>query len=383
MNIAKIRNLSLTLVLILSLVIATGCTLVTDEESPSQDSPAVTENKTTVEDKTVADTEVTDTDWTVPVDGQAQMLPDIADVVALVKPSVVSINIEVVIRDIFNRERTSEGEGSGWIISEDGYIVTNNHVVEGANSITVILDDGRSFSAEIVGNDSVTDLAVIKIEAENLPVAKVGDSSTLRIGDWVVAIGNSLGQGTRATAGIVSRQDASIEVDVGQPLYGLIETDAAINPGNSGGPLVNMAGEVIGITNAKLASVEIESVGYAISTETATSVIQDLINTGHAIHPWLGVSLYTVDDYVGDTLKLSVDKGAFIVEAVSGSPATKAGLQANDVIVSFAGRKIETVEDLIGGIRSAEVGQEVEIVYWRGAVQSATYATLIERPGNP
>ncbi len=372
----NIKKLVLVLIIALTLVTTTGCMLAVEEETQIPESPPpVTEN--------TENNDVIDSEWSVPVDGQAQILPDIADVVALVKPSVVSIHIEVVARDIFNRPVTQEGDGSGWIISKDGYIVTNNHVVQDAENITVILDDGRSFDAKVVGTDSLTDLAVVKIEAENLPVAKVGDSSRLRIGDWVVAIGNSLGQGTRATAGIVSRQGASIEVDVGQALYGLIETDAAINPGNSGGPLVNMAGEVVGITNAKLASVEIESVGYAISTATAASVIQDLINTGHAIHPWLGVSLYTVDEYVVENFNLAVDNGAFIVEVVSGSPAAQAGLQANDVIVSFAGNATESLDDLIVAIRSAKVGQEVEITYWRGETKSTTYTTLIERPGNP
>ncbi|MFC2069578.1 S1C family serine protease [Chloroflexota bacterium] len=367
----KTRILTFTLVLMLAAASITGCMVAVEEENPSTESPPLTtENTTTGENE-----------WIIPdVDGQTSILPSIADVVALVKPSVVSINTEIITRDMFNRQYTAEGAGSGWIISEDGYIVTNNHVVEDAESITVILDDGRSFEAEIIGTDALTDLAVVKIDSANLPVVKVGDSAELRIGDWVVAIGNSLGQGVRATQGIVSRQGASVDVDINQRLYGLIETDAAINPGNSGGPLVNMTGEVIGITNAKLASVEIESVGYAISTETAVQFIEQLINTGHAIHPWLGVGLYTVDELAIEELSLKVDKGAVITELVPNSPAGNAGLQRYDVIVSFAGRKIETVEDLIEGIRMAKVGQEVEIIYWQGETQAITTATLIERP---
>ena len=355
----------------------TGCLVELEDDTPQ-------EEEAEQEEQTETDTEDTVSEgngWTVPeLDGDIALLPTIADVVAAAKPAVVSINTEVVARDMFNRQFTQEGAGSGWIISDDGYIVTNNHVIEGAETITVILDDGRSFDAEIVGADPLTDLAVIKIESDNLPVAEVGDSAELRIGDWVVAIGNSLGQGTRATQGIVSRKGASVEVELNQALYGLIETDAAINPGNSGGPLVNMSGEVIGITNAKLASVEIESVGYAISTETAVPVIEQLINTGHAIHPWLGVSLYTVDEYVVQRFGLSVDSGAFLVEVVADSPAGHAGLQAEDVIVGFAGREIETVDDLIEGIRMSKVGQEVEIIYWHGNTEIKTTAILIERP---
>ncbi|MFC1921023.1 S1C family serine protease [Chloroflexota bacterium] len=371
----KIKNkiLVLTLVLMLTVTSLTGCIVSAGEEETITETPPVTENITSGENE-----------WALPGEnGQTSLLPSIADVVARVKPAVVSINTEIVTRDMFNRQYIADATGSGWIISEDGYIVTNNHVVEDAESITVILDDGRSFNAEIIGTDVLTDLAVVKINSGNLPVAKVGDSEKLRIGDWVVAIGNSLGQGVRATQGIVSRQGASVEVDYNQTLYGLIETDAAINPGNSGGPLVNMAGEVIGITNAKYVETGVESVGYAISTETAVPVIEQLINTGEAIHPWLGVSPYTVDDYVVDRFSLSVDKGAFLKEVVEDSPAGSAGLQIEDVIVSFAGRKIESVDDLIEGIRLAKVGQEVEIVYWRGAAERTVTTILIERPSIP
>ncbi len=368
----NIRNLALSLILILSIALGISCNLLPDIDTSPPSSPPATANITPI-----------DSDWSIPpAEGQTPILPSIADVIAKVKPSVVAINTEVVTY-ILNRPRTQEGAGSGWIISDDGYIVTNNHVIEGAKSITVILDDGQSFTAEIVGADALTDLAVLQIDAENLPAAAVGDSTEMRVGDWVVAIGNSLGQGIRATQGIVSRQGASVQVDMGQALYGLIETDAAINPGNSGGPLVNMAGEVIGITSAKLASVEVESVGYAISTETAKPIIHQLINTGQAVHPWLGVSLYTVDEYVVERFSLAVEKGAFLVEVVASSPSDIAGLQSEDVIVGFAGSEIDTVDDLIQAIRSAKVGQEVEIIYWRGAVQSTTSTTLIERPDTP
>ncbi len=374
----KLKIITLMLVLALTLVTVSGCIVSLDDQEEQTEQ---TEQPALKEEEVEEEAEVEENGWQVPSNGrQVTVLPTIADVVAKVKPAVVSINTEIVARDMFNRQYTTEGAGSGWIISEDGYIVTNNHVVADAKSITVVLDDGRSFDAEIVGADALTDLAVVKIDSENLPVAKVGDSAELRIGDWVVAIGNSLGQGVRATQGIVSRQGASVQVELNQALYGLIETDAAINPGNSGGPLVNLAGEVIGITNAKLASVEIESVGYAISTETAGPVIEQLINTGRAIHPWLGVSLYTVDEYVVQRFDLAVDSGAFLVEVVADSPAGRAGLQAEDIIVGYAGKEVENVDDLIEGIRLSKVGQEVEIVYWHGDTKSTTTAVLIERP---
>ncbi|OGO19834.1 MAG: hypothetical protein A2144_10840 [Chloroflexi bacterium RBG_16_50_9] len=313
---------------------------------------------------------------------QAPALPNIADVVAKVKPSVVAINTEITGLDFFNRPSSEDSAGSGWIIREDGLIITNNHVVEGAKTISVTLDDGRTFSVDLktVATDPLIDLAVLRIDAANLPAVQVGDSSKMRVGDWVVAIGNSLGEGTRATQGIISRKNASVPLDRGQTLYGLIETDAAINPGNSGGPLVNMAGQVIGITSAKLAAVGIEATGFAISTETAMPIIQQLIDTGRAVHPWLGVSLYTLDQLVIQTYNLAVDKGALIVDVTAGSPADNASLKPRDVIVGFDGKQILSLDDLTQAIRQSNVGQKVEIIYWRGETKGTTSATLTERP---
>ena len=170
-------------------------------------------------------------------------ISDFAGIIANVRPSVVSINTVTEGVSIFGGSFTQEGAGSGWIIDSSGLVVTNNHVVEGATSISVTLEDGRNFSADTVRADSVSDLAVVKINAPDLPPAlKVGDSSNLRVGNWVVAIGNSLGEGISATKGIVSALNVSVSTDQGETLYDLIQTDAAINPGNSGGPLVNMAG---------------------------------------------------------------------------------------------------------------------------------------------
>jgi len=282
--------------------------------------------------------------------------------------------------DFFNRPFTREGAGSGWIIDATGYVVTNNHVIEGAQSITVILDDGRTVSAEIVGADALSDLAVLKINAENLPAVSVGDSEKLRIGDWVIAIGNALGQGISATQGVVSRKDASLAVDQGQTLYGLIQTDAAINPGNSGGPLVNMAGEVIGINSVKTAQVEVEGIGYAISTMQAMPIIEDLITLGRVVRPWLGVGLYTVDQFVVQRYNLAVEQGAFLTEVAPGSPADDAGLEAGDVITKFGDTEIVDVNEMIREIHSAQVGEAIEITFWRGDVENTTFATLAESP---
>ena len=318
--------------------------------------------------------------WTLPpIGNNTPPLPSIADVVAEVKPSVVAINTEVVTYDIFNRPFTQEGAGSGWIIDENGIIVTNNHVVEGAESVTVTLNDGRTFPAEACCTDPLSDLAVVRIDAQNLPAASIGDPSQLRVGDWVVAIGNALGLGISAKEGIVSRVEVSIPV-AGQTLGNLIETSAAINPGNSGGPLVNMKGEVIGITSVKIATVEVEGIGYAISTETAMPIIEELIRTGYVVRPWLGVVLRSVDEFVILQYELTVEEGAFITEVAPDSPADKAGLEAGDVITGFADQEIATAQDLVESIHASKIGQKVEITFWRGDTKDTTHVTLIERP---
>jgi len=349
-----------------------GCQLLPDIDiSPSPPSPPPTPTSTP---------SPIDPDWTLPsIENNIPSLPSIADVVAKVKPSVVAINTEVVGYDIFNRPYTQEGAGSGWIIDENGLIVTNNHVVEGAESVTVTLSDGKTFSAETIRTDPLSDLAVVEIDARNLPAASIGDPSQLRVGDWLVAIGNPLGLGISAKEGIVSRLGVSVSLP-GQTLYNLIETSAAINPGNSGGPLVNMKGEVIGITSVKIATVEVEGIGYAISTETAMPIIVELIQTGYVVRPWLGVVLRSVDEYVVLRYELAVDKGAFITEVAPGSPADEAGLGAEDVIVSLGDQEIATAQDLVEAIHSSGIGQRVEITFWRGDTKNTTYATLAERP---
>ncbi len=311
---------------------------------------------------------------------QASTLPSIADVVALVKPSVVAINTEYVSYDMFNQPYVEQGAAAGWIIDEDGLIVTNNHVVEGASSVTVTLADGRTFSAQTIRTDWLSDLAVIQVDAHNLPAAEVGNSDSLRVGDWVVAIGNSLGMGISATKGIVSAQGISLSVSEGQTLEDLIQTDAAINPGNSGGPLVNMAGQVIGITSIKISQVGVEGMGYAISINTATPIIQQLIWQGYVTRPWLGVMLYTVDQYAVLRYNLSVDTGVLVTQVVTPSPASEAGIQAGDVITEFDGEEMTTADGLIQAIHSHQIGQTVEIIYWRGESQHTAYATLEESP---
>ena len=302
--------------------------------------------------------------------------------VALVKPSVVAITTEVVTTGFFNQPVTQRGAGSGWIIDPNGIIVTNNHVVAGASSITATLDNGTSYTVDIntVFTDAFNDIAILKIDASALPALEVGESSNLRVGDWVIAIGNPLGQGISATEGIVSQLGASLTVDQGQVLYDLIKTSAAINPGNSGGPLVDMSGEIIGITSAKFAAVEVEGIGYAISTKTALPIIQELITNGYVVRPWMGVGLYPVNQLVARQFSLSVNEGVLVVEVAPGSPADQAGLQQGDVVINIDGEKVVAVEELTKILHSSEIGQALTITFLRGEEQMIVEVTLAESP---
>ncbi len=373
----KLLVISLILVVVLALGTLPGCITITTPQTPSAPPPT--------EAPAAPPTPINPT-WTPPsTANQTAALPSIADVVALVKPSVVAITTEVVSRDIFNRPFTQEGAGSGWILDKYGIIVTNNHVVSGARTITVTMDDGRNFTADIqsVSTDPLNDLAILKIDAQNLPILKRGDTSRLRVGDWVIAIGNALGQGIRATEGIVSRKGVSLPVSQGQTLYDLLETSAAINPGNSGGPLVNLAGEVIGITSAKVAQIGVEGMGYAISIDTAIPIIQELVNKGYVVRPWLGVDLLTVNQMVALQLRLAVDTGVLVRGVVDGSPAAQAGLEPGDVIVSIGGEEVADVQELTRVLHTSEIGQPLEIVFWRGDNRNTTQVIPTESPPTP
>jgi len=309
-------------------------------------------------------------------------LPSITDVVDQVNPAVVSIVVGTVSYNWFMQPVPSEAAGSGIIIDSSGYIVTNNHVVEDATSITVSLTDGRSFDATLVGTDPSTDLAVIKIDGGNLPTASFGNSSTLRVGNWVVAIGNALALegGPTVTVGVVSAMGRTIEVDSETTLYDLIQTDAAINPGNSGGPLININGEVIGINTAKISSVEVSGVGFAISADSALPVIEELITKGYVSRPYLGVSLVTVTPTIVRSYDLRIDKGAMIYYMNPGTPASNAGLRPGDVIVAFDDIEVQTADDVILAIRQHSLGDTVQIKYYRGSSLQIASVTLIEKP---
>jgi len=368
------KHFIITLIL-LSLVLSTSSCLIVAPEVPSPSPPP----ETTTNHAPVSPI---DTSWSPPpIEHTSTILPSIADVVENVYPSVVTISTEVVTSGFFGPQ-TQEGAGSGWIISNDGKIVTNNHVVEGAEKVTIELADGRTFQAspDNVRRDPLTDLAIIKIDAKDIPAANLGDSRQLRVGDWVIALGNPLGRGLRAKEGTVSGLKVSLSVGQGQTLNDLVETSAAINPGNSGGPLVNMRGQVVGITSAKISGVGVEGMGYAISIKTALPIIEQLITKGYVTRPWLGVTLYTVDEYVATVNRLPVDKGVVIIHVAQDSPADKAGLKELDVITYFKDTEVTTAEELLQLLHSSQVGEKVKITLVRGNDTKTTYASLIQSP---
>ena len=304
------------------------------------------------------------------------------ELVAQVAPAVVSIVTETVTYNWFWQAVPQTGAGSGIAISSDGYIVTNNHVVEEAQKVTVTLSDGSAFAATVVGTDAQTDLAVVKIEASNLDYLHFLSNSLdqLSVLDPVVAVGNALALpgGATWTTGVVSNLGRSIEENNGVVLNDIIQTDAAINAGNSGGPLLNTAGQVVGI-NVAIAS-NAENIGFAISTDTVIPVVQSIITEGKVVRPWLGVSVTTVTSTIQQYYDVSVDTGALIVSVTSDSPADKAGLKAGDVITKIDDENISTTEELISAIRSHQIGDQVEIVYDSGDVQEVANVTLEESP---
>jgi serine protease Do len=304
------------------------------------------------------------------------------ELVAEVAPAVVSIVTETVSYNWFWQAVPQTGAGSGIVISPDGYIVTNNHVVEGAQKVTVTLSDGSTYAATIVGTDAQTDLAVVKINANNLSYLHFLNNSLkqLSVLDPVVAVGNALALpgGPTWTTGVISNLGRSIEEDTGVVLNDIIQTDAAINPGNSGGPLLDTAGQVVGI-NVAIAS-NSENIGFAISTDTAIPVVQSIIAEGKVSRPWLGVQVATVTSTIQQYYNLAVNTGALITSITSGGPADKAGLRPGDVITKMDDKDISTTEDLISAIGSHQVGDHVEITYHRGNAQKVATATLGESP---
>ena len=295
--------------------------------------------------------------------------------------SVVAISTSIVSQTPYG---TTEGAsaGSGFILSADGYIVTNHHVVSGASKVSVITHDGQEYPATVVGSDSTNDLAVLKVEAENLPAATLGSSNDLIIGDMVVAIGNPLGELTSTmTVGYISGKNREIATD--NTIIDMIQTDAAINPGNSGGPLFNMRGEVIGITTAKYSGTtssgaSIEGIGFAIPIDDVLTIISDLVDFGYVTGAYLGVTVQNMDSESASMYGLPM--GAYVMEVVDGASADRAGIQPKDIIIALGEYEVESITDLTRNLRHFRAGDTTTVTIVRSGAQMELSITFDERP---
>jgi serine protease Do len=270
------------------------------------------------------------------------------------------------------------GLGSGVIVDKEGHILTNNHVVEGAEDITVHLSDGRDFKAKVIGRDPPTDVAVIQIKADKLPIAQLGDSDAMQVGDWVLAVGAPFGLDKTVTAGIIS---ATGRHNVGISDYeSFLQTDAAINPGNSGGPLVDMRGQVVGINTAIASRTGgYMGVGFAVPVNLAKEVMKRILETGHVVRGWLGVGIQSLTPEMAETMKLKSNEGALVSQVFEDGPAGKAGLKPGDVIVELGGKPIKGASDLQGLVAWIAPGTKVDVVYRRDGARKTAKVTVEQR----
>ena len=280
------------------------------------------------------------------------------------------------------REREVKGTGSGFIISKDGYLLTNNHVVDDADEITVSLSDRREYKAELIGSDERSDLALLKIDAKNLPVVRVGKSKELEVGEWVVAIGSPFQLNFSVTAGIVSAKGRSIPNGSDSTYVPFIQTDVAINPGNSGGPLFNMDGKVVGINSQIYTrSGGYMGVSFAIPIDYAMDIVKQLKDSGKVARGWLGVSIQEVTSEFAKSLGMSKPKGALVSQVIPDSPAEKAGLKVRDVIIRFDGIEIVYSGDLPQTVGSIKPGSKVKTEIIREGSSKSIKVEVGELPG--
>lgn len=274
------------------------------------------------------------------------------------------------------QQRVERGTGSGFMINSNGEILTNAHVVEGADTVNVTLKDGRSFVGKVVGTDPMTDVAVVKIQANNLPAVTLGNSEQLKPGEWAIAIGNPLGLDNTVTTGIISATGrSSSQVGVPDKRVNFIQTDAAINPGNSGGPLLNASGQVIGMNTAIIRGTQ--GLGFAIPINTAQRIAQQLIATGQVQHPYLGIQMVTLTPELKQNinnnpqagLTVNEDKGILIAKVMPNSPAAQAGLRAGDVIHKINGQPVKNAEDIQQAVENSQVGSNLQFELRRNQTQ--------------
>lgn len=303
----------------------------------------------------------------------------VTEAVERLSESVVSIDSVRVTRDFRYGLVPIEGKGSGLIIDRKGYVITNNHVIDGATRVQVHLKDGRNFLGEVVGSDSSTDIAVIKLDADNLPTASLGDSEHLKVGQIALAIGNTLGLqgGPTVSMGVVSA--------LGRPLpgtdfifEGLIQTDTAINPGNSGGPLADIGGNVIGMNTAMIPFAQ--GVGFAIPVNTMRWVVGQILEKGRVVRPWLGISGANMNQAIARRYDLPADSGVLVVEVDSRGPAYEAGMRVGDVIIQIGSNVVKQMKDILMALSKHAIREEVEVGFIRLNAKRKALLRLKESP---
>ncbi len=313
----------------------------------------------------------------------------IVKMVNQVGPAVVQIDTTRTQTNLFNQfEQRQSGSGSGFIFDETGLILTNAHVVEDAEEVTVTLKDGQQYAGTVEGKDPLTDIAVIKIEADNLPALTLGESDNLKSGDWAIAIGNPLGLSNSVTMGIISATDRPSNL-IGAPdiRANFIQTDAAINPGNSGGPLLNLKGEVIGINTAILrktqeSEVTAQGLGFAIPVQTAKQISQQLLKDGEVAHPYLGIRMASITNELKQALQeeselqVQQDKGVLVIDVLSKSPAATAKLKAGDVIVKIGKTTIDNTDQLQQLLQSVTPGDQLALTIVRDESEQQVQLTV-------
>ncbi len=299
---------------------------------------------------------------------------DVVAAIGRVQASVTNINTIRFERDAFLHVHPARGIGSGFIIDDKGHILTNHHITTGSREIEVALTDGRAFEGKLVGSDPANDLAVVKIDTRDLPVAELGNSSELRVGQTVIAIGNPFGLagGPSVTVGVVSALNRHI---LAERVYeDLIQTDASINPGNSGGPLLDLTGKVVGINTANIPGAQ--GIGFAIPINTAKAVLDDIVKYGRVTRPWLGVIGLDVSREIARRFTLAVGSGIFVMQIIPESPAERAQLQSGDVIVGIDNTQLDSMEGLQREIRTRRAGDSVSLVVVRGSEEGKVTVTL-------
>jgi serine protease Do len=301
-------------------------------------------------------------------------------IIERVGPSVVNVNTVRLVHDYYMNVVPLRGMGSGIIIDSDGHIMTNNHIVEGAEQIEITLFDGRKLNGTLIGSDPTSDIAVVKVSDGSLPPATIADTSDIKVGQTAIAIGNPFGfllRGPTVTVGVISALKRTIQAEKGV-FENLMQTDAHINPGNSGGPLVNARGEVIGINSANIPFAQ--GIGFSIPMSLAKHIADELMRYGKVVRPWLGILGVGVNPQISQYYNLPVDKGILVTRVFPDSPASRAGIAPGDMIVAAEKKKLNEMEELSKEVRGKKVGEKIDIIVMHGPMKREVDIKLAESP---